>query len=751
MPDIYPLPTWEQVKADPKQFGPMVANNLDQKVIESYNRMGQWNALQNAVDNFALYLNGRREGGRTYRFRMNLIQGVNIANAAIQVGDQPKVELLPRESGEKPLCFINTNVAMPPARNTEKSKMAMLFSGLRPGTYDPAAPGFLAPLNDAETVLVKQAQAQSDVLRLQAMARNEPEPIDLLPKDFYIELNDSTLAAATQTLLDVKLEEGGFTQALVENQLYTGIFGWQFLMPEFDAETQTLIFTNPYFSTVHMDPLKTDMKRAQSVVYDEYLDVDEAKMLYPDLSRPIDQYSNMGPPQQPGTIQSVTLMPWLQPMMGRKVVIIRNAWIRNQEFPVGPMTAEDAVLKGLVIEGEVPDESLREDVGGIPEAGIAGADGADGLQPKASNDGGSPDAASLPGSGAQPGVDVAPPAMRPAYFHPVTQEELTPDHPEWPKATRRALREIRVIANQLVYDRESKRVDIPMGHNVNIPIPYTPYGQGEPERLEPLQRAYNATLTDIVEHGDSVAFAPKLVSRQLAMDNPELLRVGLSDPRKFYPVDDKILAMGVDKIMGSYTPPALPTDTWKREQTLFEKFQYESDQSAVTRGQTPGGGDMSGNAITALQSAAKTSVDFKGMRLKNMVTHIVKVVLGDLMEYMTPEDCARVVRKYPKEVWAYIHPQVKKIQYDIAIKIGKQNNQAQTVVNAANTAMGGQTISPQSFLQAIDLDPETEQNNRIKWAQQQGAMEQGMQPQQPEGVESANGSQAPQPSQSTSE
>ncbi len=797
MPDATAiLPSWADLQANPLLRANAVTA-INQRVLCSYTAMSNWDVITQMIDNFWLYLLGRRSGGTRFKYRMNKIQGVCIANAAIQVGDRPQVKIGPRESGEKPVCFVNTRLGIPataflsqqsPGRSP--GTVEQLFSQLRPQTYQSGQGAMHVPLNDAETILVQQAVQESEALRTQARAMGMPEPVDILPEDFLIEVNDYTVSEALQTIFDIKAEQASFYAYIVENVLYNNIFGMQYLIVEFDDETlgsdghriNQFYFKNAEAPTVHLDPYRTNIRASQWVVYDEFLEADEAITLYPHLKGAINTNAVLGPPVLPGVVPYQTPLPWFQAFQGARMVIIRNAWLRNQPFPLTP---EEALKAGLVmnvpaamappeVSPEVPARPglmARIKAGAAKLFGGGDAPTADnpdpgtGTQSAAADDsgGGTGDAEPAEGAGERPDMGVesgsgeTPPpvaAMRDAYF--LADETGAPDmetgeinaaHPAWP--VRRSIRQMRIIAGSLEDDRECERVNIPVGHNKNIPIPFTPYGQGEPERLEPLQRAYNQTLSDNVEHGSAIAKPPQVALASIVKNHPELIKTGFAGAsNRVFPIDDKqaVAAGGIQKTMGFIESPPLPADNWKREEMLDQRFDKASDQSEILQGNTPNQQALSGKAVSDLQTAAKSSINFKGGTTEDMIKYVVGVMIGDISFRMTPEELAEEVKKYPVQVWYEIHRRMQDhcLEADITVTVASNSTET-TELNNILTAAGviPDVASRSTIQERLGLDPDVESNNTIKDARRQ-AMAQGQMPQQPQ-----PGAVAPTPKSST--
>ena len=344
--DFVPLPTIADVKANPT-LGADVVTNMDARVRESYNRMtssysdGGWDLANGGIRNFSLYLHGHRGGINTHKYRMNMIQGACIANAAIQAGDRPQTQFKPRESGEPSKCYINTKLQIAP--NLPVMKMVnQILAGHPEALRGIQANGqkWPEPLSDDEAAQLKMLVDQGRVMKMQAMASGQAEPVNILPDDFLIEVNDYTEAQAAQEMFDIYTEKAAYSRAIVENVLYNTVMGMQPFRMQFDDELRRHFFTNPEFLTVYIDPFKTDISQAAYCVVDDFMDADEAKQRYPKLADAIEKNATMGPPTRPGYTPSQTPLPWFQAFMGRKVVIIREGYIRNQ---VVPLTPEDAI------------------------------------------------------------------------------------------------------------------------------------------------------------------------------------------------------------------------------------------------------------------------------------------------------------------------------------------------------------------------------------------------------------------------
>lgn len=734
---------------------------INNRVIEASQFTTNWSVPDRCISNMSLFLNGSNRGARVGKYyRMNQIQLVCIANAAIQAGDRPTIKVKPRESGEPSIGYFNPQVQLAP----------MVFQQLQQKTQiRPEALGGenQVPLTDTEVALLKDEIELSEARKLQSQAMGLPVPLDLVPPEILVEVNDHTEAEAAQMIFDIKSDQANFSRYVIENVLYNNIFGTQFLLCDWNDQEKRFYFRNVELVTVAIDPFRTDVRDCQYLVYDQFMEADEAKATYPDLSSAIEANATQGPPTMPGITPYRTPMPWYQAYMGRRVIIVRTAWLRNQPYPLTPQQAIEA---GKIV-------ALPEQIKHVESSGIGDEGFFSGLLKKFGMGGNAtptpnPDQNSESKDGDVPDVqagqseqNLEPESVDGMAFYLVNKDglpdmetgEITETHPKWP--VRRAIRQVQIIANTLVSDMECERVDIPLGHNVNIPIPYTPFGQGEPERLEPLQDAYNNCLTDIINHGDYAANPAKLVLASVAKANPNLVKNAFTSPGTMITVDDKAAAQanGLDKSVVAIQAPNLPTDSWQRLNTLQGCFDRESDQSQILRGSLPGQSSMSGQAIGQLQGAAKSSITFKSGRTEDMLTYLARVMLGDIILRMSVDDLSQCVRKFPPAAWKELHRRLVGdsnkglsggyLECDLSVSVqggGGAANMAETQSMVA-TAGGAIPWSPQTLIERMGGDPQIEMQQSAEWARKQAKMQQqqglqGVAAQPPAGV--------PQPQQS---
>lgn len=638
-------------KASPANSGD-IAMFLDQIVLENArdNRRSQW--VLDAGRGMDLYLGNHflTDAPNEVRVVLNRIQNAIVSLFAIQGGDPPAVTFRPRETGDPSIYYLDT-------RLPEGAAIAQQLS-LDP--MQPLPPEVAAKLEDD----VEMGKAMAN----QAMAAGTPPPAGILPPEVLIEVNDATTAEALQTVFDGMWESCDCQYTLAENVLFKNILGLQSTLYEFDDATKRHILTNVHQLQVFIDNLRSDYARSQYLIYDEPVDADEATALYPHLAAEIMEFAKTGPIQFPGSRSYDPGHAYLQ-TFNRDMIAIRHAWFRNQPFP---MTRAQAVAQGHVVEQDVPTGEV------VPQADPA------------------------------TGGDVPVPATRKAMIHPETGAELTEGGPGWP--IRYGIRQLRVIANRCVDDRECEFDDIPLPTNANLIVPYSPYAQGEPCRLEGLQMALNYVLSAIVTHQRYNAVPPEFIPASVQALMDKALREVRTNPGQRVVVPDALLQMfgDVKKLVMTVDVPALPADFWKLLQFLVDIIDREGNQADVLQGDASSA--WSGEAIASLQSAASQVIRAKSMPTEFYLRRLVRLMVRSITDRMGPDDWARYVTHVPYQALAAMHTRNKSMECDISVEIKSASGSAKNAEtnNLMQARQLNLPISDETLLDRLGLDAKTE-------------------------------------------
>jgi hypothetical protein len=749
-----------------------IAEFVDGLAIESTNDERRVIWLQEAERGLNLYLGNHFDGGATFgqasqvtppgatplpeaqsaegrvKIVLNRIQNCIISLVAIQAGDPPKVTFTPRETGEQPLVFVNTE-------NPQGTQLAedLAGSGLvvpDPMTGEPRPWDQTEPLPDASAQMIQQQIQSDELLAAQLAAMGQPPPDGMLTKDAIVEVTDQTASQALQTIFDADWESADGNYIFCENILNKNVLGFQPTLYEYDDAEKRHILTNVHPKHVYVDPLNTDSSRWQYAIYDQPISADEAKCRWPQLADLIEANKAQGALQWPGSTRQ-DLASMYQNYFRRDMVVVRTAWLRYQPFP---MTPEEAAAAGKIQTREVPDETQIQTA---PNAGGTDAGGsADSVRPVSPNgddrggDAAPTDAAAgtaVQGLSAAPGgggSDVAVPEggqaalsvgdnaddlgaapvqpTRQAHFLPDTGAEVAPGGPGWP--VRYGIRQVTVVLQTTVDDRECELGDnLPLPANRNVPIPFSPYGQGEPKRLEGLQLAINSVLSDVVTHQRYNAYPPEFVPASVADRMDGVLRKIRSQPGKRYIIPDSLLTQFQDikKIVMTLDVPALPTDVWKLLDLLIQLIDKEGNQSDVMQGNAAAG--WSGETVQALQNAASQIIRGKSMFTEFYLKRVARLFVHTITTRYTPADLRRYLTKYPVQAIEAFHGKFKSLDVDVSVSIasGSGASKQSETNNLIAARQNGVPISDPTIMERLNIDPDAEQQKQMDWARKQQA------------------------------
>lgn len=644
------------------------------------------------------------------RLVLNRIQNCIISLMAIQGGDPPKVTFTPRESGEPPIYYLNTNIPEGQSIGTQTTQQAAMVGVVWGPTQ---------PLPDAEVANLQQLIAMGEQAKAQAGAAGLPPPAGIIPAEVLVEVSDRTCSEILQVIYDAMWEACDGQYTFVENILNKNIVGWQPTLYEFDDEAKQHILTNIHPLQVFFDGTRSDLRRIQVAIYDEPVSADEAKAMYPDLAAEIDEWASAGPLRFPGSRMYTPAFRYTQNFY-REMLVIRHCWFRNQPYP---MTPKDAVKSGKLQQGTVPTGNM------IPNPDPTAAD---------------------PATGA-PG---AMPETRPAIVHPQTGEEVTPQipgvlgqpqaNPKWPCCY--GIRQIRIVANQAVQDKQCEHDDIPLPTNINIPVPYSPYAQGEPLRLEGIQMALNYVLSAIVTHQRYNAFPPEIVAESVVAMMDKALQECRAKPGQRIVVPDSILSTikTAKDVIATLDVAALPADFWKLLQFLVEMIDKEGNQSDVMSGNASA--SWSGDAIASLQNAASQVIRAKSMMTEFYVRRLARLQVGSIINRMEPEDWKKYCTKYPWQALQAMHTHAKDLDINISVQItsGSGASKQSETNNLVAARKNGVPVSDPTLMERMNLDPDVELTQQADFNRKRAAS-MPQQPQMPAGKASLGKASPPQP------
>lgn len=293
-----------------------------------------------------------------------------------------------------------------------------------------------------------------------------------------------------------------------------------------------------------------------------------------------------------------------------------------------------------------------------------------------------------------------------------------------------------MIAGIVVDDRVCEHWDIPILHNVNIPIPGRPFGQGEPERLKALQDAENKFITAIVENaryfGHPLVSMPESVYNELKAVYGTA-RVG---PGRTLKIPDEMWMAFGGKVDAVADPPQIPPGLAQALQILGDKFEKMAGQPGVLQGEPPPD-VQSGKAIQALQTAVMSTIGFKSQRTGDFCYRLARLMLHSLVWRLSLQDVGKIISKYPPHILEAIVQRAQSMDWDVNVTIASGSGQVKVQKNQETTNLFATgLITKETAQERLNIDTRIEKQREQQEAEQMmqaQAQAAAMMPQQQQG------------------
>lgn len=687
------------------------------------------------------------------RMVYNRVMNAVLAMLAGQISNPPKVVFTARESGESPEYYLNGFVQNPQlqpiamaagAANDQVQQLASIYGPDHPEVAQAAAQvGQSVPLPPELADQVKMLIDQGKAMTAQARMAGLPAPLGIVPENALVEITDQATAQFTQAIYDGIWEQCGGIEATSENILNKKVMGWQATLVESDRSKiadgdSPITLTNWEGSLIFFDPLTSSYRKPRYVIMKEPISLEEGIAKYPDIADVIAEKSESGTLQarQRGTSGGGRLF---NLEFARDMCVVRTLFIRDCPYP---MTPDEALEKGRLQIGQVPDEqTIGQSTNGATGAGISGERQESGqapspsLQPNtdsitvgavqdsAGAAAGDTENVSTDVSGQVPQQPSRPPT-RSAFIHPDTGVEVTPtlpdgtQHPDWPIIY--AIREIRDIQGVEVFDRRSKLKTFPVVNNINIPIPFSPYGFGEPDRLDGLQMAINRVLSDLVTIHRYNAYPPEVAHESVhAAMSPQLRKLRMQ-PNTLISVPREVSADvqgDLSKLTQFIELPPISEASWKLLEFLVDAIDKEGENTDVQQGSAPAG--SSGAWVANLQAAASQVAQVTSQATEAWLKGVVRLIVDFICYEMTEQDAMKYCTKYPPAIVTAFKRRQVALYHNITVEIQSGSAAAKQAQTGAmiQAKIQGIPVSDPSVLEALGRDPDTELKQQSEWNQ----------------------------------
>lgn len=607
-------------------------------------------------------------------FVNNRIQTAVLAGVAVQTEQRPRVMLRPVETNDPPQIYFNMEGAGKAIQSG-----AVLSEGQMKGEE---------PLDEALVAQLMQIPGGVDPMTGQ--------PVPLFTAADFVSVTDKVVTEAAQIAIDVMMDRSDFDSHIIENVTNKSIVGHQATLFQWDDKARM-----PELLTVHprnawIDPTATSLEQAGWFILATVMSKNKALAMFPEHKSKIIKAAASGQLANDehgvgGNLGS----PYTDTDFGRDMVVIYTLWERDHQFP---MSEEEAVASGMVSP-----QVMTNPINDLGEHA----------------------------TGAQPAVPVE------TAIYTVLGEDgmpkiVEPGDEEWP--TKTGILQSRILGGEVLESMECPYDDIPIAWNINIAIPFRPYGIGDPERLEDLQQFINRIMAILHNHYKYNQSPQQYMPQSLFNALQEAGQSLHSHPGRVIPVPDDYF-IGGKKLKLTEDAPTFPQAIVNAWQIAINEFKEISGYTDVMMGK-PHRGAESGKAIQALQQAARGTIGHKSLLTERYVKKLVELYVCVLRDYMDENDWKRMVSKYPVQVLKAIQTRMKSLDFDISVEVvsGRGVNREVARQNALQEyQMGLETIegvldrieSPNAKEKALQLMQQAAMMQRNETASQSQQQDKG--------------------------
>lgn len=647
-----------------------ILTRIDDLLRES--AQGRSAFIAQACLNDTMYLghipaNERPRDGLSYILINKTGQAI-IAHAQIQLETKPRTLVKARQTSGKPEHYL-TRKALTTIRD-------LIVRGVLPGFEDQAA----------EIVIEEEADLTSDPLEdegfefalLDAPSNGRPPDAFQVPEAFmarigplfsqwpmadgstaepvlkmgdHFMVDDQIVARAVQNNLDIAWETGDRDLWLRNNVVNCLKFGTQGAMFVFDQETRTSKVFDIHVYNLFLPPNCTSIQDAEYVMVREIISAREAVERFPQAAEAIEAASKRDTGDTSSADGSDGHMPYQNIRFGRNMVTLWHIWWRNERYPFAPNDALD--MGRVVLRGGAMYLTDRE--------------------------------------------------------YNVTEELTNPELPNWP--TRLGIRYLQRIGQTIVSDDECGHVDIPVVLNQNIPVSYSPWAQGEPERLWFCQKLIDKMSSIILDH-ITYFRSPQQILPASVYKRLKGLNMIYSRPDRDAWIDDgtfetyrEFFKSGKGFYIDPPTLSAQYVELWHLALRLHDEL---SGHAGVLQGRSPGA-NSSGRLVEELQTAARGMIGFKAASTETMLRNLARLEIDAQSKWVPLFMWKRANDELPVDVLAAVRKRSSKCELDVSVELASGGAELRKQKQAvAREEVMQQLRSPQSYrrLAEIDDDPD---------------------------------------------
>lgn len=509
----------------------------------------------------------------------------------------------------------------------------------------------------------------------------------MMPEDALLVINDQLVSDCAQAVFDNRWHLANGDMKVVQNEYYCNIVGHQDMRFQWDDEREGFVLDNINPLNVVVDPHHDSMEDSEYYEFDHLLSLDRATMLY---SGAADKLKSAAQSGNLSSTDGKLQYSYRNTNFKRQMVVVRTTWVRYQEVP---MSMDEAMQSGAVKEVFQPVFTTDLDGNEVPAVN------------------------ELTG---EPVMSETP------RYLTDTDEDTEEGAENWPK--RRALLQITWLPQikHVVDVMECPYWDIPSARNINIPIPYSMYGQGEPQRLEDLQMQINRLLSILIGYSLFCTF-PQRYWRASTLENIRRLTGSKSlgnVPNADIPVPDPDYERMVQNgtAMLTQNPPVMPPQFMDLLDRLLAEIDNLSGNVDIRQGKVPSGVE-SGKAIEQLRTESYGPLAFKSKFTEWMVERIAKLGLDAIVKWMSEATMGEILDKYSLPALRIIRERMGYLKWDVRCEIstGRGSNQERNAAEAL-AYFDRQLLSKESTMDAVRIPNPKGEMKKIAAEQQALAM-----------------------------
>lgn len=621
---------------------------------------------------------------------LNRIQTNTIANVAGQTQLPMVIRLTASEVNDEPEYMLSPRAGLVVERH-QKAHRDLMTAAVQAGQ---AGQDITGAAQQMDAILLSFTGEQIGAVNGKPLPDGPIEPLtedqaewvralmdagELRQRDL-IQIDDRFVVECGQEIFDNRWDLSLGDRQVVFNEFLCNIFGHQPMRIQFHETGQKAgLFTleNTHVLNCWIDPSHDSIDEAAYFIHEHVLSADEAKATWPEWADKIDAARSSGE-LRVGRSGMSGGGGRSQIKFYRDMVRVRTTWLRYQPIP---LSLDEALAEGSVIE------ELRRPAPGDED--IAG-DMLNGDEP-----------------------DMG--AMLAGYVLADTGESVSEGDEHWP--TRTGLLQVTTLPDLdlLVEQVECPYLDIPFAWNVNIPIPYSPYGQGEPQRLEDLQQQVNRLLSIFANYTMYYQFPQRywkhsVLEKLQAMGTPLHSRPGAEIPIPDAEYD-KLVSQG--KMCITQEIAVMPPILMNMLELLLGEMDKLSGNVQIRQG-TPPSNNMSGAALNTLREEAYGPLALRAKFTEWAVERTARIMMDMIVKKLDRATVGEILDRYSAAVIDRVMERLSSIRLDFRVEVsqGRGTNQEREEQRAMSMRAAG-LLDRRSTMERVRIEDVDEVLRRL--------------------------------------